>query len=272
MKEKSCFPEGCIYFRWKCRQLNKKNSCHRGYSHVGRKCYGCRDFYEEKIHNYPELQISEEEYAAFLKEFEEFEDWLAEKEYKQIEFAGTVRAVKPHFVQKVFPKTSFLSFRGYIVVLDNAFTDREHFEDPLYMLLSQRYYQDLRIGAGARIEGFAHIKADHGRIILYRSRGIEVLSCGGEPAWNDQSIQMARETATEFSEHPEKCVQCEFGALVDVDYQKDHHTSARRKLFCLKGISDYRDCYVRAEYCGLDHEADASPGPTCEQRRKIIVP
>ena len=49
LKEKQCYPQGCFYFRWRCKQLNKKNKCYRGFFHVGRKCFGCRDFYDEKI-------------------------------------------------------------------------------------------------------------------------------------------------------------------------------------------------------------------------------
>ena len=69
LKARSCYPEGCIYFRWRCKLLNKKKKCHRGYRHVGRNCFGCKEFYDEKIHNFPELQVSQDEYKDFLKKY-----------------------------------------------------------------------------------------------------------------------------------------------------------------------------------------------------------
>jgi hypothetical protein len=272
LKEKACYPQGCIYFRWKCKQLNKKKSCHRGYSHVGRKCFGCRDFYEEKIHNYPELQIPPEKYKEFRRELEDFEDWLEEYRYKSVDFSGEVAAVKPHFINKVYPKTSFLSFRGFIVVLKDVFLDRIHFEDPVYLLITNNYFRRLALGTNARIEGSGNIHIDLGRLTLQKVRRVEILEKGESAYWNEESIQLARETATEFPEQPEGCVQCSMGALVDVEYNRDHHSSSGRKLFCLKGISDYRDCYVRADYCGLDREANAAPTNKCLDYRGVVIP
>ncbi len=271
LKEKSCYPHGCIYFRWKCKQLNKKSTCHRGYSHVGRKCFGCRDFYEEKIHNYPELQIEPDKYKEFQRELEYFEDWLMERQHKTVDFSGRVKGVKPRFINKVYPKTSFLSFRGFIIILADAFLDRLHFEDPIYLLISGNYYHQLEPGINAKIEGFGYIHVDQGRLTLQKMRGVEVIERGEPAYWDEQSIQMARATATEFAEQPEGCVQCPMGALVDVEYNRDHHSSAARKLFCLKGIADYRDCYARSDYCGLDREASSTPRNNCRDRKGIVV-
>jgi len=145
LKEKSCFPHGCVYFRWKCKQLSKKSKCHRGYSFVGRKCPSCKDYYEEKIHNYPELQISKLEFENFKKELVEFEDWIEEHQLKPIEFAGTVAEIKPHFRQKIYPKSKFLSFQGYIAVLTPVFLGWERFEDPVYASISAKYLQKLHL-------------------------------------------------------------------------------------------------------------------------------
>jgi len=59
--------------------------------------------------------------------------------------------------------------------------------------------------------------------------------------------------------------------LVDVEYLRDHHAHSRRKLFCLKGIANFRDCFIRTEYCGLDIEADAKPEPDCSKNKSIIM-
>ena len=166
LKEKECYPDGCIYFRWKCKILNKKSKCPRGYSRVGRKCFECRDFYEEKIHNYPELQINSEKYQQFLNELDEFEDWLIEYRYKPINFWGKVISVKPNFIQKVHERSAYLSFRGFIIVLKNVFLDNQSFEDPVFALISSKYYLRLSFGTDGEIEGFGNLRLDRGRIVF----------------------------------------------------------------------------------------------------------
>ena len=269
LKEKACYPNGCFYFRWRCKQLSRQKKCYRGFSQVGRECFSCKDFYEEKIHNYPELQISEAEYRDFLRELDRFEDWIRETEYHEIEIAGVVDAVKPHFKKKIFPKANYLSFRGYIVIFKEIFLDRVHFKDYVYLRLSGNYFNNQPLGRLDKIEARARLKVEQGRLVLYRPKAIQIVSRGEKPLWDEQAMLLARESATEFSSQPEGCVQCPFGALVDVEYLKDHHSHSSRQLLCLKGVKDYKDCYVPAEYCGLDREANATPDAACESNRKI---
>lgn len=271
LKEKACYPHGCIYFCWRCKQLNKKKVCHRGYSHVGRKCFGCRDFYEEKIHNYPELQIAEDEFRKFRSELELFEEWIEERQHKPVEFSSRINNIKPHFIKKEYPKTQFLSFKGFILVFKDIFIDRWHFEDSVYGLISADHLKRLNIGTDSEIEGQAYLKVDQGRLILSRFRGLEILQTGAPLVWDEAATQLARKTATEFSVQSEDCLQCPYGALLDVEYYKDHHSHSRRKLFCLKGMADFRNCYVRADYCGLDREADDQPQDKCKFEPEINI-
>ena len=271
LREKDCYPQGCIYFRWRCKQLNKKKVCHRGYSHVGRKCFGCRDFYEEKIHNYPELQITQDDYQQFMNELDRFEDWIKEHQSKPVEFSGRINHIKPHFVKKEYPKTQFLSFKGFILVFNDIFIDRLHIEDSVYGLISGEYLKRLGLAPKAQIEGLANLKVDQGRLILLRFKGIELLQKGTHQIWDETAINLARETATEFSLQPEGCLQCPFGALLDVEYHKDHHSYSHRRMFCLKGMTDYRNCYVRADYCGLDREADDLPQDKCKNKSGVKI-
>ncbi|MEJ2634529.1 MAG: hypothetical protein P8184_04480 [Calditrichia bacterium] len=239
---------------------------------MGRKCFECKEFYEEKIHNHAEVQVSTDEYKAFLKELELFDDWMLEMRNREIEIAGTIDGVKPHFVKKVYPKASFLSFRGYILTFREIYIGRVHLEDYAYARISDQLYQKLQVGAGDEIEARARVKLDHGRLILYALKAIEPVKRGEPAIWSDQKVQLAREVSTEFTIQPEECVQCPFGALIDVEYMKDHHSSPRRQLMCLKGIRDYRDCYVKAEYCGLENDADSGPQEACGQSYKAYYP
>ncbi len=97
LKEKKCFPEGCIWFLWKCHLLNKGNSCPKGYQHVGRNCFSCKNYFEEKINYQPEILLNEEQHKRFKQELEEFEEWLNTSAGKWVEFSGEVFSVKPHF-------------------------------------------------------------------------------------------------------------------------------------------------------------------------------
>ncbi len=270
LKEKKCFPQGCFYFRWKCKLLSKQKKCHRGFRQVGRKCFGCRYFYEEKVHNYPELQIDEEQYLNFLEELDKFEDWLEQIQYRDIEISGIVSGIKPHFQKRIYPKAEHLSFKGYILIFKNIFLDRYHMDDYVYGLISSNYYQKIKLGRGTKIEAIARLKTAQGRLILTNFRRIEIIEEGEPPYWNDQQVLIVRETATEFNEQPESCVQCPFGALVDVLYLKNHHSHSRRSLLCLKGNLDYRDCYVRAEYCGLEKDAHEIYSTSCQSGKKTF--
>ena len=94
LKEKQCYPEGCIYFNWRYRLLNKGKSCPRKFKHVGKNCFNCKDFYDEKEIFKPELLLSEEEYQIFIRKLNQFEDWLEELRGKDIEFSGIINSLK----------------------------------------------------------------------------------------------------------------------------------------------------------------------------------
>ena len=271
LKEKQCYPQGCFYFRWRCKQLNKKNKCYRGFSHVGRKCFSCRDFYEEKIHNYPELQVSLKDFNEFRNSLIEFEDWLMEVNHKQLEVAGEISGIKPHFKKKVYPKTSYLSFRGYLLIFKEIYLDRILFEDPVYAFLSGKYYKSLDLATGDRIEAFAQLGVESGRLVLSRLRGVSTMKGEETPYWDEQKVVMAQEMASEFNDQPDECLQCPFGSLVDVEYHKDSHSYSRRSMLCLKGVSDYKDCYVRPLYCGLDKEANDVADISCRRTERINI-
>ena len=272
LKEKNCYPNGCFYFRWRCKQLNKKNKCYRGFTHVGRKCFGCRDFYEEKIHNFPELQVSLKDFNEFRNSITEFEDWLEEVNHKQMEIAGEIAEIKPHFKKKIYPKTSYLSFRGYLLIFKEVYLDRIQFEDPVYGFISAQYYKSLGLARGDRVEAFAQLGVESGRLVLSRLRGVLVTKGSETQYWDEQKVVVAQEMASEFNDQPDECLQCRFGSLVDVEYYKDSHAFSHRSMLCLKGVADYKNCYVRPLYCGLDKEADDVAEISCNNFREMVWP
>ena len=82
LSEKNCYPDGCVYFKWKCRLLSKQKICFRGFSYVGKKCSNCRYFYEEKQHFSPQYIYSEKKSSRFVEEFEAFEQWVSDAQKK----------------------------------------------------------------------------------------------------------------------------------------------------------------------------------------------
>ena len=246
--EKKCFPEGCFYFKWYCRKLNKGHRCPRKFKHVGKNCFGCRDFYEEKVHNFPEVILPENEYDKFREELDEFEEWLDGNLDRSLEFAGIIDGIKPHYCKKIYPKSEHLSFQGFLLIFREIFLGMTRFEDFVYARISSKTFSTLKLGKGDKIFARGVLTMEEGRLVLSKCHHFEVEERGEVPVWNESNTRIIRETATRFSVQPEGCVACPFGALVDVEDFKGNR-KLYRELYCLKGMPDYRDCFIPAEIC-----------------------
>jgi hypothetical protein len=124
---------------------------------------------------------------------------------------------------------------------------------------------------GDKIEARGFVRIDQGRIIIDRLNSLDIYERGKESVWNEEAVVLAKDMAVELPVQPEGCFKCPYGALVDVEYKKDHRPHRNRKLFCLKGVREYKDCYVRAEYCGMDSEASAVPHKDCSSNREVVT-
>ena len=99
LKVKRCLPEGCIWFDWRCRLLEKGGACRKGYHFPGKNCNGCRYYYEEKVHKVPEVLLDRDSYRNFQAELEEFEDWLRENLGRRLEVFARVSQVGPQLTK-----------------------------------------------------------------------------------------------------------------------------------------------------------------------------
>jgi hypothetical protein len=246
MRAKKCYPQGCLFFKWHCSLLQKGKSCRRGYEHVGRKCSGCKYYYDEKIHYQPKVMVTPDEYRSFEEELEEFEEWLAEKENNEITFFGKVETIKPRFHHSWNNTHGQVRLKGWLVTFAQGFIGTESFEDPLYAHISPHQQERFRIAPGDQFEVRATLSIDRGRIILTRLRGIDIEQRSGEVTWTNGQALVARQSATFFEGQPAKCLACHYGALVDVEDRVDGRIHSRRALYCLKGIVDPQVCYVSA--------------------------
>lgn len=270
LNEKGCFPHGCFYFKWHCKLFKQGKPCYRGYSHIGRNCSGCRYYYEEKIHNRAELQIDESEYRSFKSELAEFEDWLEDHQHREHEIYGTIDGVKPLFRKRMFKKGESFSFNGFLLIFRSLFIGRTEMEDHVYVRVSPKTFSALKFGRGDVINARATLSPDRGRMVMTRLRRIDIERRGEEPVWSESKALVAREIATPIPQQPEGCMQCPFGALIDVDDQSTKHPRKYRQLYCLQGKKDYRQCHDYAQYCGLDAESSGSgKGASCTSNKVI---
>lgn len=269
LKKKRCFPEGCVYFKWHCRLMKKGNKCYRGYDFVGKNCFGCRYFYEEKIHNFSELQIGEGEYEQFLKEFHDFEEWIEDHRNRELEIHGQVDGVKPRFSKRIYRNGEGIAFRGFMLIFREVYLNRTHLKDPAYALVSNKTYHSLKFGRGDVLTARATLTLERGRFILKKLHRFDIEKRGEPPLWTESKARVARETATHIAGQPEGCIQCPYGALIDVEDLRRREKRSYRQLYCLQGMADYRGCHHLAEYCGLDAEANDAIDPACIPEKRV---
>jgi hypothetical protein len=242
LKEKECFPEGCIYFLWKCHLLNKGNSCPKKYQHVGRDCFSCKHYFEEKIMHQPELLPDEEGYRKFKLDLEEFEEWLQGTMGKWVEFSGTVNSVKPHFRKIRYGAKDALSFSGFLISFKEGYLDRVFFEDHIFVTVSRITQQNLKFAPGDEVDFKARLRTDRGRIVLERIRYVEFLHKEKGNSMSLSQALVAKNTAKEIDCQPEKCMMCENGCLLDVVEKTDKSSPIKRHLFCLAGVDNPEEC------------------------------
>lgn len=243
LREKKCFPQGCVYFVWKCQLLNKGRSCPKGYQHVGRKCFGCKYYYEDKVCYQPEVILAQEKFEEFNQSLEEYEEWLRSVVGKDVEFSGEINSVKPHLKKIVSgPKRNTL-FKGFLLSFKQGFIDRVFLDDYLYALVSTKSHEKNRFAAGDKLDFLARLRVDHGRIVLDRIRRVEFDEKADNPSWDFGQAIVAKNVGTELDCQPEKCLRCEKGCLLDVVEKIGSKDKISRHLFCLAGTEDPEVCF-----------------------------
>ena len=244
LKVKNCYPNGCVYFYWRCKKLNKGEPCPRGYKHVGRKCFGCKEFYDVKITNHLRVAVSEGEWERFQQDLAEFEDWLQEVRGKTLSINGRIDAVKPHLIRNGLGERG-LRLRGFILTFRESFIGRVHFEDFSYADVPVALQRRYRFSPGDRLEFLATVELDNGRIVFRRLRRIEFEEHTPNSEWSPTETVVSLSTATELPVQLEKCHYCPHGVLVDVK-RGDQQQNQARRLYCLKGIRDPVACAIPA--------------------------
>jgi hypothetical protein len=241
LSEKNCYPDGCVYFKWQCRLLAKQKTCFRGFSHVGKKCFNCRFFYEEKQHFYPQYIYAEKESNEFTKEFKSFEEWVNQLKQKRVACEGTVSAVLPDLFIKKRNNGQSLQMRGFLIRLIDGFIDNMLFSDTYYLAVSSLSQNQLAFRKGDNVEFEATLTIDRGRFKFIRPGRFQFYQRGSEKPVSRADITVLLKTYTQQENQPVKCLRCESGILVDLF---EFSSGPSRILICLQGIVDHRTCAI----------------------------
>jgi len=260
LKNRACFPSGCVQFRWRCKQFDKGQKCPRGYKFIGRKCTGCKFYYEKKESYNSELKMSLEEYEDFNRELAEWEDWLQDVRNQEVEFRGTIHTVKPHM--KAFDGRHgghHLRFVGWLLTFREAVVGYDRFCDPIYVHASRQQMKRHGFAAGMTVDGLGNFTLDRGRPVVRKFHRVEIVD--GEPQTPAETeAHVAAASGQTFTPPPEKCMLCERGVLVDVEGEKKRQSNPNRCLLCLEGITKPGDClfHLRDAMGGARRPAIAS--------------
>lgn len=241
LKNKKCYPNGCVYFYWKCKKLNKGESCPKKYHHVGKNCFGCKEFYDVKITNQLKIAVDDDSWQTFQEDLQDFEDWLQSVKGRSLPVWGEIDTVKPHLLQA----PNRLLLKGYILTFKECFIGQTHLEDYSFARVGLNMFQKFRFSPGDKMDFLATVEEDRGRIILNRLRRIEFSEHRENDLWSESRMTVVLSTAIKLKKQWEKCHFCPHGVLVDVQ-QNGGEIKISRRMYCLAGVQNPESCVLPA--------------------------
>lgn len=244
LKKKKCYPQGCIYFKWKCKKLNKGEPCPRKYKHVGRICTNCRYFYDVKVIKRPEVILPQKDFEQFLKDLKVFENWLNENRGRLVEFSGVINSIKPQYSLRKDTKRNFIHFDGFILNFLEGSINLKLFHDFIYVTASSKIQRKFRFAKADSVNFSGYFGVENGSIVLQKIRSIEVLKRGEPCFWTESRARVVQRTGSILRHQLDKCYACDKGTLLSIKSEKKAlNEESRRKMFCLEGVEE-------PEWCG----------------------
>lgn len=263
LKAKKCYPQGCIYFRWRCKKINTGQQCIRirKYKHVGRACFGCRYFFDIKEINRPEPILTQEAFNEFQQELKRFENWLFGLQGRQVDFSGRINSIKPHYRVKMVRKRPRIFFEGFLMNFSEAFINTTLFNDFIYASFSSRLQGKFGFAKDDSVCFQGYLSEQNGMIMIKKIRGVEVQEKSEKTFWTESRARVAQRTGTILPYQSEKCHACDKGTLIDIIPDDVQGSKLPRTLFCLEGITDPEECCyslkknLRLHDCSHDQKA-----------------
>ena len=247
LSEKKCLPGGCLEFKWRCRRFEKGQKCPRGFNHVGRNCFSCKDYHESKLHYLPETSLDENSLGEFIEKFREFVGWIESQNGRLLRFSGIVDSLKPGVKVSLTSEGMKVRLDGFFASFNNGYLNNDLFDDRIYMRIPRGLLSRLAPAKGDELECDIVFSHDRGRIILTNPRRIDLSKDGNRPILNTSRVMVGRATGKIIYGTIEPCRDCPYCALADVEDRTRARTSYYRRFFCLRGIADQETCPVRLE-------------------------
>ncbi|MBN1481895.1 hypothetical protein EH223_06100 [candidate division KSB1 bacterium] len=246
MRQKKCYPHGCLMFKWSCALKNKGKRCYRGLNYVGRLCEGCTHYTDEKIHYQPKIILSGAAFEEFQNELDDFDEWVNENENRDLEILCEISSIKPYFKKTMSGGKGQLRLDGYLLVMRHGYIGITEFDDYFYANISPNQQDRFRFAAGDTFEATGRMNLNRGRLLFNKVWSVTFEHRSSTPTWNNSKALVARASATEFYVQQEACIRCAHGALVDTVTYIDGQKQFKRSLYCLKGIKNPELCYISA--------------------------
>ncbi|GAB4176964.1 MAG: hypothetical protein Kow00108_12420 [Calditrichia bacterium] len=218
---------------------------------MGKECFNCKEFYEEKLELKPQVSVDKVNYEEFKYQLDTFEEWLYFNLDNEHPVSGTIDNVKPFFKKIIRQKGEKLIFTGFLLTFKRLFVGMDTLDDLTFIHISKQAQERHQFRAGDRIEAHATMRLEGGRLIFNGLHHIQIEKKGTGYLWNNSKAMVINKSATTFHNQPDGCIECPFGMLVDVEYENTRQGKSKH-LVCLKGIQDYRQCHQRAEFCYSD--------------------
>lgn len=244
LKVKKCLKEGCVEFLWRCKIGQKGKKCPRGYNHVGRNCFSCKYYHEEKICRMPVTLLNDIEYEQFKNDFDNFEYWLSSVENKRLSFSGQISSVFPLYLKTIDNGRSSVALTGFLLKFDKGYIGYDLFDDTIYLRIGRTFLENHRPAPGDDFDCQAQLVNDRGRMILIKPSHVEISKNGGEQLIDFSRALVARTTGAIVTDDIRLCRHCPYGALLDVREISPKENFYRR-FFCMRGVENAYTCPIR---------------------------
>ncbi|MCP4582788.1 MAG: hypothetical protein GY839_14355 [candidate division Zixibacteria bacterium] len=246
LRQKKCFGEGCVEFKWLCNIGNKGKKCPKGYKHVGRNCFSCKYYDEEKICRMPSALVDETELKTFMRDLDEYEYWLSTVEGKRVKFSGEVSSVYPALLRTIDDSKSNTRLNGFLIKFEAGHIDNDIFDDTLYLQMGSNFLSKWQPAPGDEIDCESEIKNDRGRIVLYKPTQVDITRNGAMPLIDCSKALVGKTTGAIVTDDIRLCRDCPYGALMDI-HELPPKENRFRRFYCLRGIEIAYTCPIRLE-------------------------
>ncbi len=244
LKKKKCYPEGCISFRYHCRQLEKNGKCPKKYSYVGKNCTSCKHYFDEKIQKQPEM-VNPGIMKNFWERYRDFEEWVSDNNGKNVRFYSTIDSVRPLLLKNEVPGQEFIRSEGYLLSFKSGYMGYDLFEDMCYAYIGNNILKRYGFSKGDKLEFDGIIGFDEGRLVFRRLRRVDFEFKSKKNTVNYENLVLSRSLGRFIQEQNDHCFGCERGLLVDVLQWEKSAKIKRRKMFCMEGNTDPFICAFR---------------------------